>query len=359
MNKNIIIGLLGGIIVILGVLFFIFGGNIKDQGDNALPADDSSTTDPLVGTTPQAPTVKTSVDYSASISTAMVNGKVRPNGAATTYWFEYGETASLGNKTILQDIGSGFSLVSTPAYIMGLKANTTYYFRLSAKNRFATVNGATYTLTTNYTPVPSGSMPTSHTLSATDIFNTSANLRGQINPNQAETNYWFEYGKDINFGRSTVLQRLAGGNTTVSVSSSISGLSPSTKYYFRLNAQNQYGTVNGTILNFTTAGPVVPSAPSVNTNSASSVTTTSVTFNGSINPNNAETTYWFEYSENSSLSSLIGSSSSQLLAGGNSNMSVSTNITGLNRGTRYYYRLMGRNQYGTVAGDIVSFRTKN
>src|SRR3989344_3550377 len=64
------------------------------------------------------------------ISTVVVKGRFNPNGAATTYWFEYGKTSALGTKTSKYSIGSGFVKIYTPAYITGLEANTTYYFRL-------------------------------------------------------------------------------------------------------------------------------------------------------------------------------------------------------------------------------------
>ena len=88
-------------------------------------------------------------------------------------------------------VGSGYATIYTPAYITGLESNTKYYFRLSAKNIFGTVNGETYSFTTNTTPVPSGTAPTTNTIAPTDITRTTVNLHGRINPNGSETTFWF------------------------------------------------------------------------------------------------------------------------------------------------------------------------
>ncbi len=308
---------------------------------------------------PSLPTATTSSSYLASTSTGSVTGQVNPNGALTSYYFEYGETTSLGSKTNSQEIGSGFATLSTPAYISGLKANTIYYFRLGAKNTYGTVNGAVYNLETNNTPPVLGSAPTPKTLSATDVSRVSANLRGQINPNDAQSSYWFEYGKDINFGNITAIQNLAKGDTVVTVAASVANLEPLSKYYFRINSQNQYGTVNGIILNFTTLGPVAMSSPSVNAKTATSVNSTNVVLNGSINPNGGETTYWFEYSQDSLLGNIIGNgTSAKTLASGNTITNVKSDISSLAKDTKYYFHLVARNQAGTTESNIMSFTTK-
>lgn len=368
MSKNIIIGLLVVAVLVGGGIYLSQNSSneadipdtAKNDNDPTTPTPKTPTVPPVVIPSPDAPTVQTSANYAVSISTATVAGTVKPNGASTNYWFEYGETTALGSRTSSQDIGSGFMTSATPAYITGLKSNTTYYFRLSAKNKFATVNGTTYTLKTNNTPPPSGFAPTAKTLAATDVARTTANLKGQVNPKGSETRYWFEYGKDINFGNVTTLENLASGNAVVSIAVSVSSLEPLTKYYFRLNAQNQYGTVNGTIVNFTTKGPATSSAPTVKTNQASNVTSTGATLNGSVNPNGVETTYWFEYSLEPMLKSLIGNGTTvQTLASGSNSVDVKATLTGLNKSTKYYYRLVAKNVHGVVKNNIVSFTTRN
>ncbi len=44
--------------------------------------------------------------------------------------------------------------------------------------------------------------------------------------------------------------------------------------------------------------------------------------------------------------------------GADAAIGVKADVTGLDRNTKYFYRLIARNQYGTVVGSVVSFRTK-
>ncbi len=370
MNKNVIIG-------VLAVAVIVGGGYLLSQ-NKPVPKEETKTetktdTKTPVTKTPAtppatvpplvlgAPTVETSPNYNASISTAFVTGLVNPKGVSTIYWFEYGETASLGSRTTTQQIGSGFYNISAPALITGLRSNTSYYFRLMANNNFGTVYGATFSLKTNMNPAPKAAMPTVKTNSASDVSRTSAKLNGQVNPNGWQTNYWFEYGTTTGLGSVSSITGVADNSTSSSsVSDSLSGLAPLTKYYFRINAQNQYGTVNGSTLNFTTSGPANPSAPAVTTNNASNITKNEARLNGRINPNGAEANYWFEYSEDSLLGSILGTTSPiKTINAGNNSVSVNENISGLAKDTKYYYRLVGRNSIGTVQGSIVSFTTRD
>jgi phosphodiesterase/alkaline phosphatase D-like protein len=317
---------------------------------------------PVLVLKPDAPVVVTGTNPAVSSSTAIVTGQVKPNGAFTTYWFEYGETTALGSRTISQQIGSGYALLSTPAFITGLKANTLYYFRLSAKNSFATVNGSTATLQTNNTPAPTRALPTVSTGNATNITRTSADVNGKVNPNGWQTDFWFEYGKDANLGSGTATQSSGANNSVNSQTASLSNLDPLTKYFYRIDAQNQFGTVVGSILSFTTSGPAAPAAPaapSVTTTAASNVATTAARLNGRINPNGAETAYSFEYSLDSSLTTILNvGAPTQSVPAGNSSTNVTSDVTGLVANTTYYYRLTGKNSVGTVQGAIVSFKTK-
>jgi len=366
MNKNALIGLLVAVVVLGGGYLLL-----KKPMAPAVNQTSVSTTtsgNQTSGTTPDtsapaptagAPTVIGSANNVTWGASAVVTGQANPNGAATSYWFDYGTTTAFGTQTAQQAIGSGYLLTATPAYITGLRSNTLYYFRLSAKNAFATVSGPTYTFTTNNNPPPQGSIPTARTNSATDISRSGATINGQVNPDGSATTYWFEYGRDMGLGNATSMQSLGSGSSGTAVSFPLTNLSPLTQYYFRVDAQNQYGTVNGAIMSFKTTGPTAVTAPSVSTTNAVNIATTSAQLTGRINPNGADTTYWFEYSEDSLLGSIIGSGTApQILSAGNSTSTVRANATGLKTNTKYYYRLVGRNSVATVRGDIVSFRTK-
>ena len=362
MNKNIVIGILV-VIVIVGFGFYFFNNTVVvTPVTNTAMNNVAPIVDPVVQNTPalipDAPIVVTSQNSFTSNSTAALSGAVKPNGASSVYWFEYGESTAFGNQSVAQAIGSGYSSISAPGFISGLHANTLYYYRLSAKNRFATVNGTMYTFQTNNATPPKIAPTTVRTQGATDITRITAMINGQVNPNGTATNYWYEYGTNTDFGNVTQFLGTNPGSSFMSVATTISNLEPLTKYYFRLNAQNQFGTVNGTTMSFTTLGPVAASEPTVETSNAINVTSLNSTFVGKINPNGDQTTYWFEYSKDSGLNTLIGSGTPQQIISGTTVQTVRANVTSFQSNTKYYYHLVARNQYGTVFGKIVSFTTK-
>lgn len=358
MNKNLIIVLIVVGVLLLAVAGYVAWNNynpsevaVQNQATTTVPNQNSTT--PQVG----LPAVKTNSNTAPYISTVVVSGTVNPNGASTTYWYEYGRTSVLGTQTSSYLVGSGYANFYTPAYITGLSSNTDYYFRLSAKNSVGTVNGMVYTFKTNDTPVPSGVMPTANTSSATSVTKTTADFNGQINPKNSVATYWFEYGTTSNLGSVTSSKTSDNSNSSLTVLASVSNLQPATKYYFRINAQNQFGTVNGQIQNFTTSGPADTAVPIVSTNSVNAITGTSAKLNASVTPNGVSTMYWFEYSNNSDFS-LALNTLEQPLNSISSLSNVSANINNLTNNTKYYFRVVAKNQYGTVRGDAVTFTTK-
>ena len=97
-------------------------------------------------------------------------------------------------------------------------------------------------------------------------------------------------------------------------------------------------------------------APTVTTGSASAVTSTSATVNGTVNPNGRPTTYHFDYGTTTAYGSLAPSPD----AGVGSDQiahAVSASLTGLLPGTMYHYRLVARNLRGTTAGADATFTT--
>ncbi len=354
-----------GIWFVLVVIIIVFGGGFlfwdMTQPGNGITATPDGTiiNPPPSGATAAAPAVTTNTTATPSNSTAVITGTVTPNGAQTSYWYEYGKTTTLGSSTPSQNIGSGFISISAPAYITGLAQNTPYYFRLSASNGFGTVNGSTATFTTNTTPPPVAKPASATSAAATGVTRTAAVLNGSTNPNGSATSYWFEYGDTTDFGTATGIQSAGNGSTTVASSVTLSGLSPATKYYFRVNAQNQFGTINGTALTFTTQGPAEVIAPNASTKPATSVASTTASLNGLVNPNGAATSYWFEYSDNELLRTIVGTETPhQTLAVGTISIAVSVNVKGLTSGTTHYYRVVASNSHGKTYGDVVSFQAQ-
>jgi phosphodiesterase/alkaline phosphatase D-like protein len=87
---------------------------------------------------------------------ALLNGTVDPEGAPVSQCrFEYGTSESYGtNVPCSPSPGSGSSPVAVSAAISGLKAGTTYHFRLVASNAGGTSDGADATFTTASPALP-------------------------------------------------------------------------------------------------------------------------------------------------------------------------------------------------------------
>ena len=154
-----------------------------------------------------------------------LSGTINPNGSPiTSYHFEYSAEGSgvyesvAGEQTNPQ--GSAAVTVSVKLKIPEkLLPNTTYSVRLFAENAGGpeTKQGPSFT-----TPkAENESAPAATARPAIEITQTSAKLKGEINPDGLKTTYHFEFGKSIGYGtnRPETEAELAAGETTKSVGS--------------------------------------------------------------------------------------------------------------------------------------------
>ncbi len=105
---------------------------------------------------------------------------------------------------------------------------------------------------------------------------------------------------------------------------------------------------------FKTIQKIPTKAPSVMTLSASAVGDTSVTLNGTVNPNGNDTTYYFEYNTSASINSITVKYNA---GGGNVDLSVSVDIASLTPDTTYAFRIVASNAKGTAYGRKLTFKT--
>lgn len=97
------------------------------------------------------------------------------------------------------------------------------------------------------------SPPTVTTGSATNVTATSATLNGTVSANGLSTEAWFEYGTAKGSYSSTSSTQKIDGREDTSVEISISDLSESTTYYYRIVAENIAGTTYGSEYSFKTS----------------------------------------------------------------------------------------------------------
>jgi phosphodiesterase/alkaline phosphatase D-like protein len=94
------------------------------------------------------PTVVTGSSSSITPKAEALAGTVTPNGAATTYDFQYGTTTGYGSQTATRYAGAGSNAVSVSARIAGLVPGQSYHYRLVARSSSGTTNGDDATFTT-------------------------------------------------------------------------------------------------------------------------------------------------------------------------------------------------------------------
>ncbi|HTP21946.1 MAG TPA: PKD domain-containing protein [Solirubrobacteraceae bacterium] len=226
------------------------------------------------------------------------------------------------------------------------------------------------------------------TTPASAVDDQSATLNGSVDPQGQPVIYSFAYGTSPDdLGQETAATDLAPETGPEPVSTPLSGLSPSTTYYYELDAEvagQIYPASN--VESFTTAPapqdqsggggssgggtppppttgaqnppaptPAAPKLPSAATGGVSALTSASATVAGAVDPDGLATSYLVEFGKTSS----YGHSSASLSAGaGQSSVAVSAMLTGLRPRTVYHYRLVAVNAAGTAVGADRTFKTR-
>jgi len=196
---------------------------------------------------------------------------------------------------------------------------------------------------------------------------TTATLSGGVYPNQLDTHYWWEYGPTSAYGQSTAHIDLGAGASPVAVTDTITGLTPGLNYHYALVAQNSSGTVayggaDGFTLDVSPApAPTAPAPPVADLSAPTFNGPTSVTLQGTINPEGSLTTYYFTEGVAGSSGSCTPTNLNygtdffpDPLPGSSGNETtpfpVSQTITDLNPGTTYCFGLAAFNAGGPATG---------
>ncbi len=138
---------------------------------------------------------------------------------------------------------------------------------------------------------------------------------------------------------------------SLSFTSNISQLEPSTSYFVRAYAVNSAGTSYGKSVSFKTLGD----KPASNSQNASNIQLTTATLNGLVNPNSLETTVTFEYGTTTSYGSTVMAQQSSL--SGDTDVNVSVDLTELKPGTLYHFRIKAENSLGITYSSNMTFTT--
>lgn len=190
-------------------------------------------------------------------TSALLSGAIATGNATTSWQLEYvaddeyqptaaDPYATGGSTPVSQLAPAGTATSIGPLALTGLKAGTTYDYRLRATNALATTYGPNHTFST----LP-GTPPVVTTGSASAVTQTSAALAGTVDTRELQTSYEFEVGTDTSYAGAKLFGD-AGAAGVETVSASLQFLIPGTTYHYRLVATNEDGTTYGQDMTFTT-----------------------------------------------------------------------------------------------------------
>jgi hypothetical protein len=192
---------------------------------------------------------------------------------------------------------------------------------------------------------------------ATDVGHTTATLTGQAAPDPAGggdvTECHFEVGTDTSYGTNVPCEQATPYPGSTAVTADLTGLTMETTYHYRLVAGNSIDANQGEDRTFTPHAVI-----GLTTEPPTDLTSTSATLNGSFDPNNDGTHYYFEWGPDSSYGNTTAAPPGVDAGSAPGTKNVSAGIDGLTSYTKYHYRIVAVNSLGTSYGDDETFRTE-
>lgn len=311
------------------------------------------------GPTPGGPLTATTIAAAPTITeeqavppitttTAPLTATINPGGAATTCEVQYGETIAYGLTAPCSVAGNGVSGVPVTAELTGLAANTEYHFRFVATNEIATTEGIDATVKTK-------PLVECETGEANPVTSSTANIHGHVKTGLEAATYYVEYGETTAYGLTTEVKEVpAGQEGSHPVEIEAKNLAPGTLYHYRYvcsPASEPSLKITGEDEELTTP----PTKPVIEEEFSENEGRHSVSLGAEINPENSETTYFFEYGKTATYSSKTsGGSLPKGLAPEEAGPEA---VTELEPGTTYHYRVVATNSAGTVEGPDETFTT--
>jgi hypothetical protein len=334
----------------------LFGLEADTQYAVCLVATNSSgeTTGPTLTFTtepaaPKPPHTGPAIDISTNSAT--LEGKLDPQPIATSWYFQYApqftctwEHASTTAEE--QDTKTG-EVDEVSAAVTGLQPGTYYHVCLVAKNRIGSTVGSERSFLTE------PAAPRIESVSAQST-NTEATIEARTSPDAQAATCEVQYGTSEAYGSTASCKEGLGNNgERVIASAHVTGLKAGTAYYYRVVVENQIGKSSpsegqGTVT-------TQPNKPAVIGASGWGASTTTAVLSGTIKPELASTRYHFEYGATQALGH---STADQEVSASTGEVQVGPEtITGLQPGTKYYYRLRATNVSGVTIGETETLTT--
>jgi hypothetical protein len=307
--------------------------------------------------TPPVATATTEAASNVGAETATLNAQVNLLTGAGKYYFEYIQEGGAEFLTTEEKpLALGEQTVS--ADLTGLIPNRPTFFHVVVvpEAPFTPIGGEFVTFTTKV------GLPVISKEAASHEERHGARLSGEVNPENGETTYDFEYTTEKFYVENnktykdsstliTIAEGEAGRIPLLVAPTTLSELEAGTVYHYRLVAINAGGTTRGPDHTFTTLAPKIAT---VGGESANPTSQTTATVTGEINTQGLQGTYVFELgADNTYGTPTFG----EIRAGEEGAAVLTFQLTNLLPGTTYHYRFVSIDGDGTVEGADHTFTT--
>jgi hypothetical protein len=287
-----------------------------------------------------------------------LKAEVNPSGVSETEaWFRWATNPALGGpgtqETAKQPLATGNALVSVNAGLEGLLPAATYYYAVAAEDKnfkppIPAITSETVLVKTPVVPPVIVGPP-----SALFVKSSSTVMSAELNPENTNTEYFFEYGQGEQLAKCTgslaIKKECVGVALTPAVSSNIYGkigstqevvgLQSNTVYHYRFTAVAEKGAgarTQGPEGEFTTAHAPEPFAE---TGAPNGITATTASISGKVTPDGQPAVYSFELGVYNGAGTQYGTVFSGSAGEGTSPVNEELSLSGLQPGTTYAYRI--------------------
>ena len=229
-----------------------------------------------------------------------------------------------------------------------LTGETTYYYRFAARNG----SGRGYGDVKSFTPHNVSLLKTEP---ASNLTRTEARLNASYEGTNEETEYWFEWRPETSpsFTKTPVGTEAPTTGPTA-LHHDLSGLTAGKTYVYRIAAKNSKGESLGEPVEFQTS----PAVKDVLTKPATGISNTEATLNGSLDPDGLATTWYFEWGKDTTYGQTEPLPPGIALSDTSPGVhDVSAQLTDLEPGVTYHYRLTATNSFEKTVGNDQTFST--
>jgi phosphodiesterase/alkaline phosphatase D-like protein len=278
--------------------------------------------------------------------TAKLNGSFVGDGTETEYFYEWGTTEHYGHTTPVEKTTASGPTALEPFKLTGLTLETTYHYRVVAKNALGTSRGAD----TSFKTLPA--VAGLEVKPVTELESHSATLQGVFTGNGDPTHYHFKWGPSTAYGNNTPTMESSATGVSQLTPAHLEGLTPEVTYHVQIVATNSEGETKSADFTFTTP----PAVRGLKTLPATEIGQEEIQLNGEFAGNGQHTTYWFEYGTSTAYDHKVPAT--PLDAGSPTGPEpISTTISDYVAYTTYHYRVVAVNDEGETKANDETFET--